>query len=387
MTPQTEALRLLEESLAANESAKGSLLTSVQKLSRAAALVGNDDFQKWCSIQLGDKKYTRLLRKLLDALKLDETAERKSAVREAVKNLSELGLREEIHYSSEERYVKADEFGGGYENIGFIEERYADLVRMKKGNDRTYFKTNLDAHLSYVRRRSHEMAAQLLNKLKFLGMPSNCFDILRSAVDEKLLDLNPGLAEQLMLAFKSVSSAKNEEWSQALTSCRRLLEGLADVVCPANSDPSLGRVLSQAQYVNRLWDFMDKSIQSDSNKALAKAHVDLLGAWMEKTNKMANKGVHAEVSQLEAVKAVFHAYLVIADILEYLNEAPRKKSKPNINSATMDELEALLGISRLTAKEIIKARVELGNLDAETIKDVKGVGAKTAKKIIADFSF
>lgn len=308
-------------------------------------------------------------------------------MQEAVRNLSEVGLREEIHYSSEERFVKSDEFGGGYENVGFIEERYADLVRMKQGNDRTYFKTNLDAHLSYVRRRSHEFAAQLLNKLKFLGMPSNCFDILRSAVDEKLLDLNPTLAEQLMLAFKSVSSAKNEEWSQALTSCRRLLEGLADAVCPANSDPLLGRLLSQAQYVNRLWDFMDRSIESDSNKALAKVHVDFLGSWMEKTNKMANKGVHAEVGQLEAVKAVFHTYLVIADILEYLNEVPSKKSKPNINTATMDELEALLDISRLTAKEIVKARVALGKLDAETIKNVKGIGAKTAKKILADFSF
>lgn len=387
MTPQTEAMRLLEESLSANESPKGSLLTSVQKLSRAAALVENQDFQKWCSIQLGDQKYTVLLQKLLDVLQLEKGLEKDSALKEILKKLGGAGLNANMHFSSEERAIKFDASGGGYESIGFIEERYADLVRMKTGNDGNYYKSNLNAHLSYVRRRSHELASELLNRLRFVGMPSNCFDILRLAVDDKLLDLNPALAEQLMLAFKAVSSAKSEEWSQALTTCRRLLEGLADLVYPANADLALGRVLSQAQYVNRLWAFMDRSIESDSNRALAKAHVDLLGAWMEKTNKMVNKGVHAEVSQLEAVKAVFHTYLVIADILEYLNEVTNKKSKPNINNATMDELEALLNIGRSTAKEIIKARVAFGKLDAETIRNVKGIGPKTVEKVLIEFSF
>jgi DNA uptake protein ComE-like DNA-binding protein len=53
----------------------------------------------------------------------------------------------------------------------------------------------------------------------------------------------------------------------------------------------------------------------------------------------------------------------------------------------MDELEALLNISRSTAKEIVKARVALGKLDAETIKNVKGVGTKTVEKILIEFSF
>ncbi|WP_187358866.1 ComEA family DNA-binding protein [Pseudoduganella aquatica] len=387
MTPQTEALRLLEESLSANEAPKGSLLTAVQKLSRAAALVENDDIQKWCSVQLGDQQYTRPLQQLLDVLQLEEGVEKKSALETAIKKLKDVGLNKGMHYSSEEVHVKIDESAGGYHSIGFIEERYADLVRLKNGNDGTYYKNNLNTHLSYVRRRSHELASGLLNRLRFVGLPSNCFDVLRSAVDDKLLDLNPALAEQLMLAFKAVASAKSEEWSQALTTCRRLLEGLADVVYPANSDPALGRVLSQAQYVNRLWAFMDKAIESDSNKALAKVHVDFLGAWMEKTNKIANKGVHAEVGQLEAVKAVFHTYLVVADILEYTSEAPNKSSKPNINNATMDELEALLNISRSTAKEIVKARVAHGKLDAEVLKKVPGVGAKTIEKALTEFSF
>jgi DNA uptake protein ComE-like DNA-binding protein len=387
MTPQSEAIRLLDESLAANEAPKGSLLTSVQKLSRAASLLENHDIHKWCSVQLGDKKYTEPLQELINSLRKTKSAEKDLATRKAFKKLDSLGLTSEMHYLHEEINIKVNESGGGYESIGFIEERYADLVRLKKGNDGTYYKINLNAHLNYVRRRAHELASELLNKVRFLGMPSNCFDILRSAIDDRLLDLNPSLGEQLMLAFKTVSSSSDEEWSQALTTCRRLLEGLADAVYPANSDPVLGRVLTQAQYINRLWAFMDKAIESESNKVLAKAHVDFLGAWMEKTNKVANKGVHADVGQLEAVKAVFHTYLVIADILEYLKDQPKKENKPNINTATMDELEALLNVNRTVAKEIVKARVANGRLNSEILKIVPGVGAKTVEKALSEFSF
>jgi hypothetical protein len=387
MTPQSEAMRLLDESLIANEAPKGSLLAAVQKLSRAADLLEDHDIQKWCSVQLGDKRYTVPLQKLLDALRLTNSNGRDKASEEVVKSLKALGLTNEIHFLNEELNIKADESGGGYESIGFIEERYADLVRLRKGNDGTYYKINLNAHLNYVRRRAHELASGLLNKVRFLGMPGNCFDILRSAVDDRLLDLNPTLSEQLMLTFKAVSSPKPEEWSQALTTCRRILEGLADLVYPANSDPVSGRALTQSQYINRLWAFMDKSIESDSNKILAKTHVDFLGAWMEKTNKLANKGVHGDVKQLEAVKAVFHTYLVIADILDYLKDGSKKIGLPNINSATLDELEAFLDVKRGTAKEIVKARVSYGKLDIEIMKKVPGVGVKTIAKAIAEFSF
>lgn len=385
MTPQSEAVRLLEESLSENEATKGSLLAAVQKLSRAAALVDNDGIKKWCSIQLGDRKYTSTLVELLKVLQIKNKTEGEPKLEVLRGKLKNLGLGD-MHYEDEELNIKVHEEGGGYLSIGFIEERYADLVRLKKGNDGTYYKINLNGHINYVRRRSHELASELLNQIRFAGTSSNCFDILRIAVDDKLLDLDPALGEQLMLAFKGVSGKSDEEWSQAMATCRRLLEGLADVLYPPNTDASVGRALTQAQYVNRLWAFMDKSIESDANRALAKSHVDFLGAWMEKVNKIANKGVHAEVGQLEAVKAVFHTYILVADILEYLKDIPKENSKLDINVATMDEFEALLNVKRATAKEIIKARVNNGKLNAEILKKIPGIGEKTLEKAITVFS-
>jgi hypothetical protein len=387
MTQKAEALRLLEDALKELESQKGCVFAAIQKLSRAGILLEDKDVQIWCAIQFAEPRYVQALNKLLEVAQRDDqdSAKGQADLKEAFANLDELGLKQNIHYTHEELTQKASESGGGYISIGFVEERYADLVRTKRGNDGTYYKNNLYGHLNYVRKKAHDFASALFNRLKFAGTVSNSFDVLRGAVDDKLLDLNPVLAEQLMLAFRGVSSSKNEEWSQALTTCRRLLEGIADELFPANGEPVKGRILGQTQYVNRLWAFMDKAIESESNRDLAKAHVDFLGSWLEKTNKITNKGVHAEVGQLESVKAVFHTYLVVADLLEYLGSGQGGKSKLDINSATMDELEALLDVNRATAKEIIKARVQHGQLDKVLLSKVRGVGQKTLEKAVTVF--
>lgn len=389
MTQKNEALRLLEESLKELESSKGSVLSAVQKLSRASALVGHQDIQYWCEIQLGEERFVRPLESLFGLFSKEgdgTSEEEKRELRAALEKLEALGLKQDFHYSSKEYQVKCDEASGGYSGIAFIEELYADLVRRKRGNNGKYYKSNLLRHLNYVRKEAHTFASDLFNQLKFSGTVSNCFEVLKAAVDDKLLDLNPVLAEQLMLSFKGVSSNKQEEWSQALTSSRRLLESLADELYPANSESTKGRALTQAQYVNRLWAFMDKSIESDSNRELAKTHVDFLGAWLEKTNKIANKGVHAEVTQLEAVKAMFHVYLVASDLLEYLDKSNKPRSQVDINVASLDELEILLAVSRAVAKEIFKARLQHGNLDKSLLAKVPGVGPKTLKKAVNVFS-
>ncbi len=66
---------------------------------------------------------------------------------------------------------------------------------------------------------------------------------------------------------------------------------------------------------------MVESIESESNRDLAKTHVDYLGSWLQKNYALTCKGVHAEVTQIEATKVGFHMYLMLADLLEYLDPA------------------------------------------------------------------
>ena len=57
-----------------------------------------------------------------------------------------------------------------------------------------------------------------------------------------------------------------------------------------------------------------------------------------------------------------------------------------LNTATIDELEALLDISRATAKEIVKARISKGKLDKDILRGIRGIGPKTLEKAEVAFS-
>ncbi len=386
-TATKQAEELLRESLNELESSKGGVLSGVQKLLRAARMLDQDDIAIWCEVQLGNSRYVDPLRTYIEkltALMKEKTERTRSEVRDAKSNLADLGIK----YSTEELKIMADDAGGGLQSIGFIEEMYVDLVRTKKGNNGTYYKNNLYTHISYVKSTAYRMATRLYNKIAFASTPQTSLDILRAEVDDKLLDLNPELAEKLMIAFKSVVSDNPEEWSQALTTCRRFIEDLADMLYPPREDSPNGRPLGKSNYINRLWAFMDNSIESESNKELAKTHVDYLGSYLQRIHKVSNKGVHTDLARIEAIKAVFHTYLMVADILNYLKKDTNQQSKKlNIHTATLDELESVLGITRTQAKEIIKLRVQRGVLDPNLLAAIKGIGNKTVSKAEELLSF
>jgi hypothetical protein len=326
-----EAINLLNEALKELESSKGSVFVAIQKISRAANLINDSDLILWCEIQFGNSNYTVYIEEYLDTLiefYKDNTSENKEKLSEMEKELNKLGLKHDMHFCYEELVIKGTKSGGGFANIGFVEERYADLVRTKRGNDGTYYKINLNKHLTYIRQSAHNKASQLYKRLAFTDTPQTALDILKSEIDDKLLDLNPELAEKLMIAFQAVTTDNSEQWSQALTTCRRFLETLADELFPPSEEKFNGRLVGQAQYINRLWAFMDKSIESSSNRELAKAHVDFLGCYLKSLYKLSNKGVHSSLSKIEATKAVFHTYLMIADILNYFKK-DKCKEKAN----------------------------------------------------------
>lgn len=391
-TNQTrEAIDILKDCMKELQSEKGSILAGIQKLEHASSLLGENDIVTWCEIQLGNSKITQNLKEYIDIL-IDLSENNNEANKCKLENIKDklikIGLKENIHYSYDEIKVKAYESGGGYKNIGFVEDKYQNFIKKKIGNDGTYYISNLSENINFVKSRGFKHATDLYNKYKFSDTPQTVIDILKNEVDDKLFDLDPTLAEKLMLMFKSVSSNNQEELSHSLTTCRRFIESLADVLYPATDEKINGRLLGQTNYINRIWAFMDKSIQSASNKEMAKAHVDYLGSWLQKTHKISNKGVHTDVTKLEATKAVLHIYLILGDILNYLDfDIKESKLIINIHEASLDELQSFLNISKNQAKDIVKMRVIKGRIEPRDLLEIKGIGSKTVKKAEEIFSF
>lgn len=388
---KAEALKIVEEGLKELESAKGSVTVGVQKLSRAAKYLDDNEKNVWTEIQLANPYYIDSLKKFykeIDSLIIIQDQDRNyDEASKLIAEMEKLGIIYNMHVTPAAEF-KCDKAAGGFHSVDFIEEIYKNLVKEKLGNDGTLYKKNLKRHLDYIKKTAHQYLAELHDKLKFSGTITSSFDLLKNAVDDRLLDLDPEIAEQLMLAFKSVSSNNKEEWSQALATCRRLLESLADKLYPATDENIKGRTFKQNQYINRIWRFMDVSIESKSNKEMAKSHVDFLGSWMSADYTLACKGVHAEVSQLEATKAIFHIYLMLADLLDYLDpSAVSKPTKLKITEASLDEIESLLNVKRDVAKAIVVARVNNKGLTIEQLAEVKGVGPKTVATAKEVFEF
>lgn len=389
---RAEALRIVEEGLKELESSKGSVTVGVQKLSRAAKLLDEKEIIAWSELQFANPEHVKAVKALSE--KVSEEYEKEKKPQDIYEQKYELVLKKVTDLNiplselQQMHSFKMNEVSGGFHSVDFIEERHAFITKLKRFTDGAFNLSNLKQHLQYIRKKALEYLTALDTKLRFSGTITSSFDLLKNAVDDRLLDLDPEIAEQLMLAFKSVSSDSKEEWSHALTTCRRLLESLADKLYPA-SDLKIGtRTFKQNQFVNRLWQFMNDAIESDSNRDLAQMHVNYLGSWLEKANKITNKGVHDEVSQLEATKAIFHIYLMLADLLDYLDpSAVSKTTKPKITYVTLDEIEALLNVKRDVAKAIVIARVKNSGLTIEQLAEVKGVGPKTVATAKEVFEF
>jgi competence ComEA-like helix-hairpin-helix protein len=385
-----EAITVLNEALNELESSKGSVTSGVQKLLRAALILDEEKIAAWCDFHLGKSDYINPVKNYVEVLKKKRQTPEALNEQEFLKAETEFMefkkdvVKGDFPFDKDDFNFLLDEQGGGFHSIGFIE----DLAKSKTPISLSYKRSNLSQRISHVRRKAHEKSANLLNKLAYTDTKKIAFDLLKEEIDDKLLDLNPELTEKLMAAFKSVSSESSEEWSQALTSCRRLIESLADELYPPTEEQINGRKLGKEYYINRLWMFMDKAIESESNRDLAKTHVDFLGSYLQKTHKLTNKGVHTSITKTEAVKTVFHTYLLIADLLGYLDKRfVKKDTKINIHKATLDEIESILGVNRKIAKEIIKLRVEHGTLTPELLGNVQGIGSKTVAKAVELFSF
>jgi DNA uptake protein ComE-like DNA-binding protein len=380
-----KGLLLLEEVIENLENPKFSLFSCVQKLNRIAKLLNEQKLVIWTEIQLGNTFYTVSLKELIEKYIINEeekSKESKEALDKILKTVEELG----IEVSNEELSAKATNAGGGFSNIGYIEDKYHDFVKTKRGNDKTYYTANLSQTLSTVKSLAYKKASFYHKKYAYEHLPESNFEVLKNEVEDVLFEIDPELTEQLLLAFKSVSSKSEEEWSQGLTSCRRFFEKLADNLYPPTDKSIDGRSLSKENYINRIWAYMDASIESKSNKELAKKHVDILGLYLQSTFKLSNKGVHTNLTRIEAIKTVMHIYLLCADLLNYLDKNKFIDKKPTIYSATLDEIEVVGNVSRKIAKEIIKLRVKKSTITEDDLKEIPGLGIKTLKKLLENIT-
>jgi hypothetical protein len=166
-----------------------------------------------------------------------------------------------------------------------------------------------------VRGTLHEWLSRTLVGLKFGALLDTAFSRARARLDQLLAARAPDVARSLASAFERARSRDPEEWSQALTSCRRALKALADQLYPPTDQVIEGHELTDAKYLNRLIRFASDNISSASQERLVLSTLDSVVARAEALNDLASKGVHSDVDEADLELTIIHTYLLAGELL------------------------------------------------------------------------
>jgi hypothetical protein len=167
---------------------------------------------------------------------------------------------------------------------------------------------------SYALRRHHE--------LRFSGIADDIFSRIREKVDSAIGDRVPDAAQKLAAVYENLQSENPEDWANAVHSCRRILQDLADVLYPPRSDiekevngKTRGIKLGADNYINRLIAFLEERAGSERFEEIVGSHLGFIGERLDSVFQAAQKGSHSLVSKEEADRYVVYTYLIVGDIL------------------------------------------------------------------------
>lgn len=162
-------------------------------------------------------------------------------------------------------------------------------------------------------------------RLGYTSANESIFGGYKVQVDKILAEGVPELVEQFTAVYRRMNEAAardpqepaGEELSQALTSCRRILESVVDHVLPARKEPSEsgGHRLDQAVYRNRLFEFIKEANSSKSVASMTTALAAGLHERYSAVSELTNKGVHASIALEAANLCALNTYILCGEIL------------------------------------------------------------------------
>ncbi|RLQ84943.1 hypothetical protein D9754_16530 [Planomicrobium sp. Y74] len=133
-------------------------------------------------------------------------------------------------------------------------------------------------------------------------------------------DISPKSIQKFVSVYENLKSSNNEDWANAVHTCRRIIKEVADVLYPPSDElitlPSGKKIkVGEEQYINRLIQYIESKSDSGSFKAIVGSNLEFIGNRLDGIHNAANKGTHTEVTLEEAERYIIYTYLLIGDIL------------------------------------------------------------------------
>lgn len=157
-------------------------------------------------------------------------------------------------------------------------------------------------------------------ELQFGNITEAIFTNKREFVDKKLLEYSPKSTQQFISIYENLQSGNEEDWANAVHSCRRILKEIADQLYPPSDEPILSEKgkkikVGKEQYINRLIAYIESKSASEKFESIVGSHLKYMGERIDSIYEAANKGTHDNVTYEEAERYIIYTYLILGDIL------------------------------------------------------------------------
>jgi hypothetical protein len=161
-------------------------------------------------------------------------------------------------------------------------------------------------------------------QLTYANVNEQTFERFRSRVDGMLAKGAPALLDQFSAVYRRLREATRnpaapvaEDLAQAVTTCRRILKAVADHLLPgtAGTTTAAGNPLNDAAYRNRIYEFIKLNVASDATAENVQAALGGIYNRFSALDRLASKGVHADLGLQKAELCAIGTYLVAGELL------------------------------------------------------------------------
>jgi hypothetical protein len=187
----------------------------------------------------------------------------------------------------------------------------------------------VDRILASVRNRTFKYLIGCETELRLSVTGEKLFGRHRRHVDRLLRAAAPEVLDKLSSALRRANeSGDPEARTQALTSCRRVLVAVADLVFPASQSPHVDskgqtRDVGAGNYRNRILAALDRA-EGILSKALQAAVGDF-ASRLDRLDELTQKGVHSQVAEDEMEFGIVQTYILAGEVLSMTLPEPDDK--------------------------------------------------------------
>ena len=171
----------------------------------------------------------------------------------------------------------------------------------------------------------HTFAVGIYYERQFVDIAQNTFEGFRKDIDGLIADKAGDVLIKIPSVIDRLKKGDNEAISQALTTCRRIIESFSDAIFPPSDDKfdidgnSLS--LGADKYQNRINAYIASRTNSKSRRTRLRQNISNL-------YDRVSTGVHSDVSSQEAYAIFLNVYLFLGEVLNLGEpEAPMKQTE------------------------------------------------------------